>query len=189
LARNDYRERPWSGDAQEALFDALYSANRMAEAGSFVSGLWASWRLEVGDLAPEKLLQIADSARASGRPDLAAEMRSAAQELAGQYEKMGAPRYLNAYRAFLATYDRRDEEAMALLSKAAPTHLFARPELENPFFARLLPRPDFQALLKQLDARRAVERAKVAAVLCDPKMATATWKPLPSTCAQPTAAK
>ena len=52
-----------------------------------------------------------------------------------------------------------------------------------PIFSRLLLRPDYQAVLKRVDAALAVQRAQVVDMLCGPQRLSPTWQPAPETCA------
>ena len=182
LARVAAREAPDDPLAQLDQFDALYVSGRLAEAAPLAAQVFQVFHAT--RLNPHVLLLMADAARAAGRATEAASYRElASQRLERLQRAGGVPRRLDFDRALLAAYDGRDDEAVALLSGVPPPYDFPRVDLELPIFSRLFRRPDYQAILKRLNATRAVQRAQVMEMLCGPQRISPTWQPAPETCA------
>ena len=135
-------------------------------------------------LDPGVLLLMADAARSAGRAAEADGYREQAGGLVDRMRRAGvSSRIVDIHRLLLAAYDRRDDEAVAMASGLLPAPPVGRADMELPIFSRLLLRPDFQAVLKRVDAALAVQRAQVVDMLCGPQRLSPTWQPAPETCA------
>jgi len=182
LARAAARKAPDDPEVQVDLFLALYRTGLFGEAAPL-----AALRHQASHgtgLDPGVLLLMADAARSAGR---AAEADGYREQAGGLVDRMRhggvSSRIVDIRRLLLAAYDRRDDEAVALIAGLLPAPPIGRAELELPIFSRLLLRPDYQGVLKRVDAALAVQRAQVIDMLCGPQRLSPTWQPAPETCA------
>src|SRR5205823_5676558 len=84
--------------------------------------------------------------------------------------------------AVLATYDGRDQEAVALFVANLAKFPGARTDLDLPIGRRLATRPDFQAAVQALDSTLADQRRSVLKMLCVRERVPQSWQPAPETC-------
>ena len=82
----------------------------------------------------------------------------------------------------LATYDGRDQEAVALFVANLAKFPGARTDLDLPIGRRLATRPDFQAAVQALDSTLADQRRSVLKMLCVRERVPQSWQPAPETC-------
>jgi TolB-like protein len=180
-ARAELAADPGSADAQGDLCKALYALGRFDEAAAQGARHRQAWT-EAG-LEAKDLLFLADAFRRAGRGAEASRCRARAGQRIEALQRAGmAAPLLDPLRATAAAFDGRDAEAAAILVVALPTYPFLRADLDAPVLARVLQRPDARAALRQLDARRAAQRAQVVAMLCGPDPVATTWRPAPGTC-------
>jgi TolB-like protein/AraC-like DNA-binding protein len=179
------RQFPDDDLAQNCHFYSLYLARRFTEAAEIAAQIFHDGRGRW--LSPGNLLQLAAAAREAGRVEEAGRYRDVAARRLEQSVRTGLTESSLRYtQASLAAYDGRDDEALALVSGplSAPPFPCNHTDLSLPvYFSRIAGRPEFQAALRRIDAGLAEQRTRVLALLCGPERPSATWQPLPETCA------
>ncbi len=90
--------------------------------------------------------------------------------------------WLYLMEARLAALDRRDEDAIAALSRAIDKGVRWQYLGEQPEFAVLKANPGFQAQVSRLRDLIQQERQEILAMLCGPDTILTQWKPAPGTC-------
>jgi TolB-like protein len=181
LTRGLARQFPEDDLIQGLYAISLYLAGRFTEAAPLAARVFHAGRGRW--LSPWNLLRMATAAKEAGRSAEAASYRDLAARRLKRLERAGMN--VKFTRAGLAAFDGRDNEALPLLIQVVTeaSEWTSRTDLTDPVFARLQPRPEFQAALRLLDSHLAAQRTQVVALLCGPERPSATWQPAPETCA------